>query len=92
VTRAAALRQVEKVTGKAPAGPESPPLPPLCVIHVWDWFMGLLPVYAGAAVAPSQLAADIAARFDISPNGFELKLCLALFALWRQARAEQEKD
>lgn len=92
MTRAAAFRQVEKMTGRVPAGQESPPPPPPCVIHVWDWFMGLVPVYAGVAVTPAMLAADIKARFGIRPSGFELKLCLKLFALWRQAQAEQEKD
>tara|TARA_R110002095_G_scaffold193609_1_gene171924 strand:- start:3724 stop:4008 length:285 start_codon:yes stop_codon:yes gene_type:complete len=94
MSRRAAFAQVAKVTGKAPALAETSARLPDCLNHLWDWFIALLPVYAAKEVVrPSQLAADIMARFGMRATGFEIGLFLDLLELWwAQHRPEQEKD
>jgi hypothetical protein len=93
ITRAAALRQMAKATGRKIAEIETPAPPPSCLAHIWSWFMALLPLHAaGVLPRPAGLAADIEARFGLPPTGFEIALLLDLFALWRRQVETHNKD
>jgi|TARA_R100000149_G_C5835791_1_gene109648 hypothetical protein len=86
ITREMALWQVAKATGRQmPAEPKLPG----CLLHVWNWFLQLSPVYGdGGRLNPSHLAADIRALDGFPPTGREIGLLLRLFAAWRETAGQ----
>tara|TARA_R100000005_G_scaffold95055_1_gene75112 strand:+ start:266 stop:556 length:291 start_codon:yes stop_codon:yes gene_type:complete len=83
-----AHRQVAKATGRQMQA-ETRPAPPGCLLHVWNWFVTLSPVYGvDQAIAPSRLAADIRALDGFPPTGREIGLLLKLFAAWRETAGQ----
>ncbi len=88
ITREMAHRQVAKATGRQMQA-ETRPAPPGCLLHVWNWFVTLSPVYGvDQAIAPSRLAADIRALDGFPPTGREIGLLLKLFAAWRETAGQ----
>ncbi|OUR76603.1 hypothetical protein A9Q83_13605 [Alphaproteobacteria bacterium 46_93_T64] len=82
-TQAAAIRQLEKTTGVRTGRIKTERLP-LCVTHIWDWFIALMPGYGLSVPNPGQWRDDIKALFGIDPRAWELQALSLLFGAWIQ--------
>ncbi len=85
VSRASALLQIEKATGKKRPEFSEGQRPPSSLAHLWEWFLLLAGNYAqtGIVPGPATLKADLAALTGMTAHAWEIRLIGEMFSLWR---------
>lgn len=84
LTRGAALSHL----GKQPVG-TGPPEPPAALAHLVGWITLLIRT---GSQSPARMAADIRARFGLTPQPFEIAVLMDLMDLWQDTQGKELTD